>query len=178
MSSKNIFLKNVIDIQDGLLENLFKQLEEGGVVETQMNRYIKLLKIWIIPRIYFSDDTGKGTVSIILSSFSLSRSQGDTVTEVEDFKEKNSNKIVIYKENRNDNSYELLMSAQETTKLTRAFFSYRIQNLNQVPKTLINQNFMLLKIIKQSLLTRCYLMKIIENQSLIILAIVTRVIKD
>ena len=108
----------------------------------------------------------------------MSRSQGDTVTEVEDFKEKNSNKIVIYKENRNDNSYELLMSAQETTKLTRAFFSYRIQNLNQVPKTLINQNFMLLKIIKQSLLTRCYLMKIIENQSLIILAIVTRVIKD
>ena len=144
----------------------------------QMNRYIKLLKIWIIPRSYFSDDTGKGTVSIILSSFSLSRSQGDTVTEVEDFKEKNSNKIVIYKENRNDNSYELLMSAQETTKLTRAFFSYRIQNLNQIPKTLINQNFMPLKIIKQSLLTRCYLMKIIENQSLIILAIVTRVIKD
>ena len=39
------FLKNVIDIQDGLLENLFNQLEEGSVVEMQMNRYIKLLKI-------------------------------------------------------------------------------------------------------------------------------------
>ena len=61
-----------------------------------------------------SDDKGKGTVSVTLdSSFSFSKSQGDTVTELVGFMEKNVNKIVTHKESRNDNPYEFLISAQE-----------------------------------------------------------------
>ena len=61
-----------------------------------------------------SDDKAKGTVNDSLdSSFSLSKIQGETVTELEGFIEKNANKIVTYKEGRNDNPYEFLISAQE-----------------------------------------------------------------
>ena len=55
-----------------------------------------------------SDGKGKGTVSIALdSSFSLSKSQGDTVIELEGCIENNANKIVTDKESRSDNPYEL-----------------------------------------------------------------------
>ena len=61
-----------------------------------------------------SDDKGKGTAGVALdSSFSLSKSQDVKVTEVQEFKEKNANKIVTHKEGRNDSSYEFLISTQE-----------------------------------------------------------------
>ena len=61
-----------------------------------------------------SDDKRKDTVSVTLdSSFSLSESRSETVTELEGFIEKNANKIVTHKESRNDNPYEFLISAQE-----------------------------------------------------------------
>ena len=61
-----------------------------------------------------SDDKRKDTVSVTLdSSFSLSESRSETVTELEGFTEKNANKIVTHKESRNDNPYEFLISAQE-----------------------------------------------------------------
>ena len=93
-------------------------MEEEGIVvnfgdanelEYQL---VKDLNNFKIPSI--SDDKGKGTVIITLdSSFSLSKSQLDTVTELEVFIVKNTNEIMIYKEGRNDNSYVLLMPAQE-----------------------------------------------------------------
>lgn len=43
----------------------------------------------------------------------MSKNQGHTVTELKRFKEKNANKIVTDKECRNNNPYELLISAQE-----------------------------------------------------------------
>ena len=45
-----------------------------------------------------SDDKGKGTISVTLdNSFSLSKSQGGIVIELERFIEKNENKIVTQK---------------------------------------------------------------------------------
>ena len=100
------------------MEILLDQMEEEGIVvnfgdanelEYQL---VKDLNNFKIPSI--SDDKGKGTVIITLdSSFSLSKSQLDTVTELEVFIVKNANEIMIYKEGRNDNSYVLLMPAQE-----------------------------------------------------------------
>ena len=61
-----------------------------------------------------SDDKRKDTVSVTLdSSFSLSESRSETVTELEGFIEKNANKIVTHKESRNENPYEFLISALE-----------------------------------------------------------------
>ena len=61
-----------------------------------------------------SDDKRKDTVNVTLdSSFSLSESRVETVTELEGFIEKNANKIVTHKESRNENPYEFLISAQE-----------------------------------------------------------------
>ena len=61
-----------------------------------------------------SDDKRKDTVSVTLdSSFSLSESRSETVTELEGFTEKNANKIVTHKESRNENPYEFLISALE-----------------------------------------------------------------
>ena len=58
-----------------------------------------------------SDDKGKDTVNDTLdSSCFLSKSQGDTITELEGFVQKNANTIVTYKEDRNGNPY---VSAQE-----------------------------------------------------------------
>ena len=49
--------------------------------------------------------------------------------------------------------------------VTRIFFSYRTLKLIQIHKTLINQNFLLLEIIKKLMLTRRHLItEIIEKQ--------------
>ena len=61
---------------------------------------------------------------------------------------------------------------------TRIFFSYTTLKLIHTHKALTNQNFLLLKIIKQSMLTMYPLIKIIENQLMIILATVTSVKKS
>ena len=56
----------------------------------------------------------KFTVSVILdTSFSLSKSQDNTVNELEGFIEKYTDKIVTHKEGRTDNPFEFLISAQE-----------------------------------------------------------------
>ena len=50
--------------------------------------------------------------------------------------------------------------------------------MNSNTQNLINQDFLLLKIIKQSMITMHPLIKITENQLMIILAIVTSVVKS
>ena len=61
-----------------------------------------------------SDDKGKDPVNDTLdSSCFLSKSQSDTITELQGFVQKNANTIVTYKEDRNGNPYKFLVSAQE-----------------------------------------------------------------
>ena len=88
---------------------MFWSIGDANVSAYRVVKYLNSLKNSII-----SDDKRKDTVSVTLdSSFSLSESRGETVTELEGFIEKNANKIVTHKESRNDNPYEFLISAQE-----------------------------------------------------------------
>ena len=81
-------LKNTIDIQDGSLKTLLDQLEEESVIvnygDTNKSAYKVVKNLNSSTNPIISDDKGKGTVSVTLdSSFSLSKGQGDTVTELE-----------------------------------------------------------------------------------------------
>ena len=88
---------------------MFWSIGDANVSAYTVAKYLNSLKNSII-----SDDKRKDTVSVTLdSSFSLSESRSETVTELEGFTEKNANKIVTHKESRNDNPYEFLISAQE-----------------------------------------------------------------
>ena len=88
---------------------MFWSIGDANVSAYTVAKYLNSLKNSII-----SDDKRKDTVSVTLdSSFSLSESRSETVTELEGFIEKNANKIVTHKESRNDNPYEFLISAQE-----------------------------------------------------------------
>ena len=116
--NQKYLFKNAIDIQDGFLEILLEQLEEEGVAVNYGDRNESAYKVVkdlnSLRNPIISEDKWKGTVNDTLdSSFSLSKSKGDTVTELEGFMEKNANKIVTHKEGRNDNPYEFLISAQE-----------------------------------------------------------------
>ena len=102
--------KNAIDIQDGLLEILLEELEEEGALinygDANESAYKVVKDLNSLRNPIVSDNKGNGTVNDTLDgSFSLSNSQGDTVTELKGFIEKNANKIVTHKEGRNDNPY-------------------------------------------------------------------------
>ena len=110
--------KKAIDIQDGLLEIFLPQLEKEGAVinygDTNESAYEIVKDLNSSKNTVISDDKREGSVSIILdSSFSLSKSQGNTVIELEGFTEKNENKTVTHKEGRNDKPYEFLISSQQ-----------------------------------------------------------------
>ena len=88
--------KNAIDIQDGLLEILLELLEEEGVVvnygDKNESAYKVVKDLNSLKDPIISDDKGKVTVNDTLdSSFSLSKSQSDTVTELEGFMHSRSN---------------------------------------------------------------------------------------
>ena len=77
------------------MQLIFKIVNYGDTNESayKVAKYLNSSKNTVI-----SDDKREGSISIILdSSFSLSKSQGDTVIELEGFTEKNENKTVTHK---------------------------------------------------------------------------------
>ena len=107
--------KNAIDIQDGLLEILLDQLEKEGAVvkygDTNESAYKVVKYLNSSKNTIISDEKREASISVILdSSFSLSKSQRNTVIELEGFTE---NKTVTHKEGRNDKPCEFLISSQQ-----------------------------------------------------------------
>ena len=102
--------KNAIDIQDGLEK-------EGAVVnygDTNESTYKVVKDLNSSKNTIISDEKREASISAILdSSFSLLKSQGDAVIELEGFTEKNENKTVTHKEGRNDKPCEFLISSQQ-----------------------------------------------------------------
>ena len=102
--------KNATDIQDGLEK-------EGAVVnygDTNESAYKVVKDLNSSKNTIISDEKREASISAILdSSFSLLKSQGDTVIELEGFTEKNENKTVTHKEGRNDKPCEFLISSQQ-----------------------------------------------------------------
>ena len=100
------------------MEIFLPQLEKEGAVVNYGDRnesaYEIVKDLNSSKNTVISDDKREGSVSIILdSSFSLSKSQGNTVIELEEFTEKNENKTVTHKEGRNDKPYEFLIFTQQ-----------------------------------------------------------------
>ena len=111
----------------GLLEILLEKLKEEGVVVNYEHAnevtytVVKDLNSSKNPTISGDKVEWKGRVSITLDSFfSLSKSQGDTVTELEEFIEKNSNKIVTHKKGRKHSPCKFLVAALEKQLKTQS----------------------------------------------------------
>ena len=107
--------KNAIDIQDGLSEILLDQMEKKGAVvkygDTNESAYKVVKYLNSSKNTIISDEKREASISVILdSSFSLSKSQRNTVIELEGFTE---NKTVTHKEGRNDKPCEFLISSQQ-----------------------------------------------------------------
>ena len=99
------------------MEILLEQREEEGVAvnngDTNDWAYKVVKDLNSLRKIIISDDKGKGRFNDTLDScFSLSKSQGDTVTELEAFIEKNANKIATHKEGRNFCLEEAIKNAE------------------------------------------------------------------
>ena len=98
---RKYLFKNAVDTQDDLLDILLVQPEEKSVVvnygDTNESSYKVVKVLNCLKNLIISDDKGKDTVNDTLdSSCFLSKSQGDTITELEGFVQNNANTIVTY----------------------------------------------------------------------------------
>ena len=146
-------------------------------MEKQVNRHIKLLKIWIVQGIKtFQMTKGKVQKWQFLWDSALEKQlkmESDTIIYIR--KEINCKQTTIKKLLQ---TLTVCLKRESLIRDDNIFFSCWTLKLIQTYKTLINQNFLLLKIIKQSMLTMPPFIKVTENQFMIILTIVPNVIKS